>query len=252
MLQAFRWVLQVTRDANEQSKVYKWLVSHPIVEAFFPAIPFRLRSEVRIMLVTLHKAYYGFFDGIQMRSLTDLSDEPYPIIFLDEFDFLENDLVTLICRAPQITDPFDFTAHFYRAMVHHKLPRIDFPLHSNIRKRVEKIVEIINEVQKKGLDYPVLNQFTLDKQDNKQNTTPAVFRTQHVIRTNPLYIHQTARSFQLETQRTDPRWISARWFFNAIGSATTRIVALFKELERDDEVRYWEIMRQCFKNTDFF
>ena len=255
VLQAVRWVLQVTRDAKELGKIYNWLVSHPVVEGFFPAIPFRLRPEVRIMLTTLHKAYYGFFDGSQMRSLTDLSDDERPVVFLDEFDFLEHDLVGLICRAPQISDPFDFSANFYRAMARHKLPKADFPLHPSIRKRIEKIVEIIDGIQQKGLDYPDINQFTLQKtraQGSQRNTTPAVFRTQHVISTDPLYINQTSRAFQLETRRTDPQWVPALWFFNAIGSATTRIIGLFKELEREDEVRYWEMMRQCFRNTDFF
>ncbi|HLG75461.1 MAG TPA: hypothetical protein VFA09_19875 [Ktedonobacteraceae bacterium] len=254
VLQAVRWVLQVTRDENEQGKVYTWLVSHPIVEALFPAIPFRRRSEVRIMLVTLHKAYYGFFDGAQMRSLTDLAAEKRLVVFLDEFDFLEHDLVTLICRGPQITDPFAFMAHFYRAMAHHKLPKADFPLHPNIRKRIEKIVEIIDGVQGKGLSYPTINQFTLEKTPTPANQrfTPAVFRTQHVISTNPLYINQTERAFQLEMQRSKPNWVAARWLFNAVGTATTRTIALLKEMERDEEVRYWEILRQCFNNTDFF
>jgi hypothetical protein len=255
VLQAVRWVLQLTRDEDEQGKVYNWLASHPVVEALFPAIPFRRRPEVRIMLLTLQKAYYGFFDGSQMRSLTDLSAEKRLVIFLDEFDFLEHDLVKLICRAPQISDPFDFVAHFYRAMAHHKLPKVDFPRHLSIRKRIEKIVEIVDSIQQKGLDYPNINQFTLVKtpaQGSPRPTTPAVFRTQHVISTNPLYINQTDRSFQLEIQRSDARWLPATWFFNAIGTATTRIIALFKEIERDEEIHYWEIMRQCFDNTDFF
>jgi hypothetical protein len=154
------------------------LVSHPVIEAFFPAIPFRLRPEVRIMLTTLHKAYYGFFDGSQMRSLTDLSDDERPVVFLDEFDFLEHDLVGLICRAPQISDPFDFSANFYRAMARHKLPKADFPLHPSIRKRIEKTVEIIDGIQQKGLDYPDINQFTLQKtraQGSQRNTTPPCF-----------------------------------------------------------------------------
>jgi hypothetical protein len=241
VLQAVRWVLQITRDENEQSRVYNWLVNHPVVEALFPAIPFRRKSEVRIMLVTLHKAYYGFFDGAQMRSLTDLSADKRLVIFLDEFDFLEHDLVKLICRAPQITDPFDFVANFYRAMAYHKLPKADFPRHPKIRRRIEKIVEIVDGVQQRGLDYPDINQFTLEKtfaQGNPRSTTPAVFRTQHVISTNPLYINQTDRSFQLEMQRNNSRWVPATWFFNAIGTATTRIIALFKEMERDEEILY--------------
>src|SRR6266566_2445351 len=225
VLQAIRWVLQVTRDATERSKTYSWLVSHPVVETFFPAIPFRLRPEVSMILVTLQKAYYGFFDGSQIRSLTDLSDDERLIIFLDEFDFLEHDLVSLISRAPQISDPFDFVANFYRAMARHKLPKADFPLHPSIRRRIEKIVEIIDGVQQRGLDYPNINQFTLERtggQGNQRKFTPAVFRTQHVISTDPLYISQTSRSFQLEKRRSDPNWVPALRFFNAIGSATTR------------------------------
>src|SRR5204863_4933164 len=56
----------------------------------------------------------------------------------------------------------------------------------------------------------------------------------------------------LEMQRNNPSWLPARWLFNAVGTATTRTIALLKEMERDEEVRYWEILRQCFNNTDFF
>ena len=236
---------------NEQSTIYNWLVSHPVVETLFPAIAFRRRPEFRIMLVTLHKAYYGFFDGIQTRSLTDLFAENNAILFLDEFDFLENDLVKLICRVPQISDPFDFVAHFYRAMALHKLPKQDFPLHPKIRERIKEIVKLIEKIQKKGLDYPNINQFTLVK-THKSGITPAIFRTNRTISTNPLFINQTTRSYQLEMKKSNQAWIDATWFFNAIGLATTLIIALFKELERDNEGTYWELMRQCFRNTDFF
>ncbi len=258
VLLAVRWVLKITRDAKGQGKVYTWLTSHPIVEALFPAIPFCRRPEVRIMLVTLQKAYYGFFDGVKTRSFLNLFEDEHPIIFLDEFDFLENDLVRLICRTPQITDPFDFVAHFYRPMARHKLPKADFPLHLDTRSRIQYIVDMIEGeegIQKKGrLNYPEINHFTLDKssaQKNWQHTTPAVFRTQHVISTNTLYMNQTTRSFQLE-KHAHPDWVSATWFFNIIGKATTHILTLFKDLELHEEVLYWEMMRQCFRNTSFF
>lgn len=258
VLLAVRWALKITRDAKGQGKVYTWLASHPIVETLFPAIPFCRRSEVRVLLLTLQKAYYGFFDGVKTRSFCNLFEEEHPIVFLDEFDFLENDLVRMICRTPQITDPFDFVAHFYRPMARHKLPKEDFPLHPDTRARIEAVVNMIegeNGIQRKGgLKYPEINHFTLDKshgQKSWQHTTPAVFRTQHVISTNPLYINQTARAFQLENHaRAD--WVSATWFFNIVGKATTQILSLFKDLERSEEVLYWEMMRQCFRNTDFF
>lgn len=251
ILQAVRQVIQITRDKNGKSAIYNWLISHPVVETLFPAIPFRHRPECRIMLLTLHKAYYGFFDGVQVRSLTSLFEENNAILFLDEFDFLENDLVKLICRVPQVSDPFDFVAHFYRAMAHHKLPKQDFPLHPKLRDRIINIVKFIETIPQRGLNYPNINQFTLVK-THKPGITPAIFRTNRTISTNPLYINQTTRSFQLEMKKSNQAWIDANWFFNVIGLATTLIIALFKDLEHDNERTYWELMRQCFRNTDFF
>src|SRR3989440_12946660 len=116
--------------------------------------------------------------------------------------------------------------------------------------------EVMKEVsQKRAEDSRKLTFYALKNtrpRGSRFSSTAAVFRTQHVISTDPLYVNQTSRAFQLETRRSDPRWVPALWFFNAIGSATTRIIGLFKELEREDEVRYWEMMRQCFRNTDFF
>ena len=136
-------------------------------------------------------------------------------------------------------------------MALHKLPKQDFPLHPKIRERIEKIVELIETIQKKGLDYPNINQFTLVKA-HKPRSTPAIFRTNRTISTNPLFINQTTRSYQLETKKSNQAWINATWFFNVIGLATTLIIALFKELECENEGTYWELMRQCFRNTDFF
>lgn len=255
VLLAFRWVLQVARDREERTQRYQWLASHPIIEALFPALPFRRKPSVRIMLMTLQKGYYGFFDGAQTRNLTNLTDDESLVVFLDEFDFLEHELVALICRAPQVDDPFDFTAHFHRAMANHKLPNPDFPREANIRRQIEDIVGLVEEVRARDLRFPDINQFTLEKRSSKYDRRPmmpAIFRTRHTVSTSKLYVAQTQRSFQLEPRRDNPKWVPADWFFGKIGSATTRILALFKGLERDDEVLYWEVLRQCFRNTDFF
>jgi hypothetical protein len=256
LLTAFRLVLTVARGKDEQGGRYRWLVAHPIIEMLFPTIPFRRKPEVRILLMTLQKAYYGFYDGSTTRNLTNLVDDDQTVIFLDEFDFLEHELVTMICRAPQIGDPFDFTAHFYRAMARHKLPNPDFPHRTdrNIRRRIEEIVELVDDIQGRGLAFPDINQFTIERGDGKPGhslRSPAIFRTRHTVSTSPLYIKPTERSFQLETRQGDPGWQHASWLFNAVGTASTRILALFKELQRDHETYYWEMLRHCFRNTAF-
>src|SRR5258707_15161207 len=118
-------------------------------------------------------------------------------------------------------------------MANHKLPNPDFPRQPNIRHRIEDIVGVVEGVQERGLRFPDINQFTLVKQtasNGRRPLMPAIFPTRHAVSTNPLFINQTERSFQLEPRRDDSNWVPAYWFFNAIGAATTRILALFKEL----------------------
>lgn len=263
LLTAFRTVLSTARTSTTESARYRALADHPIIELLFPAIPFHRRPEVRIILMTLQKAYYGFYDGVQTRNLSDLTSDTRTVLFLDEFDFLENELATMICSAPQIDDPFDFVAHFYRAMKRHKLPYPGFPdpADENIRRRIQDIVDLVEEVQQAGLVFPDINQFTrvrdsdggeqTGNQPGRHKRSPAIFRTRHAVSTSPLYLQPTERSFQLESRRTDLSWPPATWFFSKVGAAATRILTLFKELQRDRETYYWEMLRHCFRNTDF-
>ena len=126
------------------------------------------------MLVTLQKAFYGFFDGRETLNLTRLQDEKGGfVIFLDEFDFLEHDLVSLICRSPQISNPFHFVEQFYRAMKRHKLPLETYPLSDDLRARIKRIIDLIDGLRAKGLRFPDINQFT----SGLSTAAPAIFRT---------------------------------------------------------------------------
>lgn len=255
LLMSFRYVLTVARDPEEKAGRYRWLATHPVVEQFFPAIRFRRQPKVRLLLMTLQKSYYGFYDGLSSRNLSNLVDDERTVIFLDEFDFLEHELTQMICRAPQINDPFDFTAHYYRAMTNHKLPKPDYPdpFAPAIRQRLEEVVEIVDEVRARQVPFPEIIQFTqAPTEPDGARRSAAIFRTRHAVSTAPLYIHPTERSLQLETRRVDPAWQSAEWLFNKLGAASTRILTLFKELQRDNETQYWEMLRHCFNNTDFF
>jgi len=255
VLQALRWTLTVARDNNERAASYIALANHPVFGSCFPAMTFRRDPSVRLLLMTLHKAFYGFYDGAQLCNLTRFFADDRLILVLDEFDFLEHDLVQLICRSPQIDDPFDFTANFYRGMAHHKLPKEDYPLEPELRLKVQAITDYIDRaIRAPGLNFPDINQFTLPRSATSggaRQSSPAIFRTLHTVSTGSLFVRQTERAFQLEQGPRGPGLLSARTLFSAVGAATTRILALFKDLERADEVRYWELLRQCFRNTVF-
>jgi len=110
------------------TSAFQDLIDHPVIQSLFPCIAFERKPQVRLMLITLHKAFYGFFDGKRTLNLTGLQDEEGGYrIYLDEFDFLENDLVDLICRSREISDPFLFVELFYRTMAYYKLPLEQYP-----------------------------------------------------------------------------------------------------------------------------
>ena len=265
ILEAFKAALRGAKKKKGPSPIFETLMDHPVVQSLFPFIAFKRRPDIRLIAMTLQKGFYGFFDGEKSLNLTSLTeDDGGYIIFLDEFDFLENDLIGLICRSPQIRDPFHLVELFYRAMTQHKLPRENYPRSKNIRTRIEAIKEVVDNLQKSGIHYPTINQFTspLPKQLEAMSRTqrrhaklsPAIFRTQHTISTNYLYLRETNRSFDIFTEPdlSDDAPYSALQLFDGVSSACDQIIWLFKQLRLgDDEIIYRELMRHCFENTVF-
>ncbi len=270
VLAAFKAVLLAANNKSGSSPSYQQLADHAVVQSLFPYIAFQRRPHVRLLLVTLQKAFHGFFDGRQTLNLTRLQDEDGGhTIFLDEFDFLENDLVGLICHAPQISNPFHFVELFYRAMIRHKLPLETYPLSESVRDRIQRIIGIVDALhdkQRKGntIDFPNVNQFTSSLPQKFMHArsghegvkmSPTIFRTRHTISTESLYLHHTKRSFDLTSEKVDPSGKSlpsALHLFDTVSRASTHILQLFKELERGkDEITYREMIRHCFQDTVF-
>ncbi|GCE50474.1 hypothetical protein EI42_05832 [Thermosporothrix hazakensis] len=252
ILGSFKFIL-LTYYHKGNIKIYEKLLDHPVIQYLFPYIAFKRRKEVRILLVTLQKAYYGFFDGKRTLNLTRLQhlDGGY-IIFLDEFDFLEHDLVSLICRSAQIGNPFHFIERFYSAMEKHKIPLETYPFSQNVRNRILDILALLKKLQKEGLAFPEIYQFT----STMQKKVSTIFRTRHIISTDLLFLKQTKRSFEILSKAdaqalNDTQIRPAPRLFDTVSSVCALILTLLKELERENEIIYQEILRQCFQETVF-
>src|SRR5260370_41258385 len=97
------------------------------------------------------------------------------------------------------------------------------------------------------LSSPTINQFTStlpqrlptagSRQAGRPRTSPAIFRTQHTISTDHLYLRETNRAFEItsdaETGGAAP--YPALRLFDAVSRACEQILFLFKELERGDD-----------------
>lgn len=247
LLAQFKIVLLAAKRDND--KHYNQLLDHPVVQSLFPFIRFVRRPEVRILLLTLHKAFYGFFDGSQTRSLSALSGY---VVFLDEFDFLENDLIGLICRSPQIYEPFQFVEFFYEQMRRHKLALEGYPVSGgvDIRRRLLDIYNQIDSLHQEGIRFPEINQFTC----RASEISAAVFRTSHTVATGPLFLCQTQRAFEILLERDaecDGISFHAYQLLATVSSVSERILTLLKALETDDPPTYRDLVRDCYRSTTF-
>jgi hypothetical protein len=224
-------------------------VHHPVIQALFPYIAFLRNPNARVLLLTIHKAFLGFFDG---HSTVNFSNFKNYIVFLDEFDFLEADLTHLICESPQIEDPFLFVEMFYRGMKRHKLPLDVYPVEARyqetvlgIRERLEEIVQNIDELKDtEEIPFPEINQFTT----HIKRKNAAIFQTNRTIIRQPLYLEPTPRSFEITLEQT-PDSIHALKLFNRVSHATAKILYLFKEIEAVDATIFEEMLDHCFPQS---
>lgn len=240
----FKLILRNVDDSD-----YDILVQNPIIQTIFPYIAFKYNEDAKVLLLTIHKGFLGFFDGKYNINLTRVRKN---IIFLDEFDFLEPDLLQLICSAPQIEDPFIFVELFHRAMKRHKLPLDEYPVSKKdeskikqIRARLIEIVEKIDELSEvDGIDFPIINQFTT-KIDDKQ---AAIFQTSRTVVKKPLFLRETSRSFEIITENIAGSFNAMR-LFNLVNWATAQILFLFKDIESIDQTIYTEMLNHCFPQS---
>lgn len=265
---------------------YESLIRHRTILSLFPYIDFISNNDRKVLLVTIQKAFRGFFDGQKQVSLFNLGTETNSnnIIFFDEFDFLENDLITLICEETNVPLPFDFVAQFYNAMENNKLPLPNYPADERIRQKIERVTGGIKNLQDKGIDYPNINHFvcTQDerieadverlKEQRKKTRTQAkkdeiknridrleanrikgssIFQTRYSIVKSRLFLDPNVRngSFDLTKQDTG---LSAFTLFRHVNAAVSNILHLFKELEDEYPTYYQEILRHCFEASDVF
>lgn len=240
----FKFILRSVNDTD-----YNVLIQNPIIQIIFPYIAFKHNKQARVLLLTIHKGFLGFFDGKYNINLTRVKDN---IIFLDEFDFLEPDLLQLICNSPQIEDPFIFVELFYRAMKHRKLPLDEYPVSTQekgkikqIRDRLIEIVEQIDELNETdGIDFPTINQFTTQIEDKQA----AIFQTSRTVVKTPLFLHETSRSFEIIMENVQDSF-NAMQLFNTVNWATAQILFLFKDIESLDQTIYSEMLDHCFPQS---
>jgi hypothetical protein len=258
----FRKIIKSASEEKEQ-KAYNELIQNPTIKILFPYLDFvNNPTEKRIFLVSLQKAFYGFFDGKQVINLYKLKNnekkQETNIIFLDEFDFLENDLLTQICKDTAIEQPFSFVEYFYTVLTKYKLSREHFlENHPKIRAELDKITTEVKTLKKNyGLPFPQINHFLCNEAQLKGTS---IFQTRYSIGNFPIFLNHNRKNnkkrkikaFYLEiaNEQNKP---NAYVLLNVVNQTTSAIIRLFKNLEFEHPKIYQDLIEHCFGTSDKF
>jgi hypothetical protein len=258
----FRNIIK-SASAEKNQKAYTELIQNPTIKALFPYFDFvNNPTEKRIFLVSLQKAFYGFFDGKQVINLYKLKNnkekEETNIIFLDEFDFLENDLLTQICKDTAVEQPFSFVEYFYTVLTKYKLSREHFLAnHPDIRKELDKITTEVKTLTKKyDLPFPQINHFLCNEAQLKGTS---IFQTRYSIGNFPIFLNHNRKNhkkkkinaFYLEIANEQNK-ANAYVLLNVVNQTTSAIIRLFKNLEFEHPKIYQDLVEHCFGTSDKF
>lgn len=238
-----RTIMRFSRGLIEVSDGH--LRSHPVMQTLFPYMRFCSSDDIHVALVTLQKLFYGFFDGQRDVDISDLSGN---VIFMDEFDFLEQDLLKLICESPQIEEVFKFVEPFYRTMTVHKLPNVAYPLSEpRLHRRLRNITDMIDGLRQDGLAFPDINHFF---SEIDLSEIVRIFRTDRTLTTRSLRLIRGDRAFEIIEDRL-PDSIGLNHVLGVMQNVTRRVLVLFKELKSRSPDVYKELLDQCYGTTTF-
>lgn len=232
---------------------HAFLTKHTIIERIFPYIEFERKPEKQILLVTIHKLFDGFFDGKKNVNITKIKDK---IIFLDEFDFLEEDILKKICEDIEIEDPFNFVRQFHTEMKL-RLAKKEYltrsPKEEKLRKNVEDIMDTINTLKKderegkSPINYPDFYWFTCQE---KALLHKNIFQSNYTVVDSPIFLKETERSFELTSQKTGTI-LPAFDLMNVACRCTKQIVRFFGDLQNHSPAIHQEIVEQVYGKTDY-
>lgn len=273
---------------------YNYLINSPEIRKLFPYIEYKYNPKKKILLLTIQKFFLGFFDGeknINIFNLTKDNNEGNKVIFLDELDFLANDLLDLLCKEVAILSPFEFVEMFYSRMKEQKLPHklyLDTPLPISdipIRDVVTNIVNYLDNLQiRENINFPEIYHFicTQDrriqneielleeqkksaKRNQKKEFTEKIeklqqmkIRSKSIFPTGNMMFSQIYLSLNKDREGTfdlvkHQTNMNAVTLFNTVNKTIFDIVALFKDVQNLDNPKlYSEFESHCFRTHDTF
>lgn len=231
------------------AETYIRLMSEPGTWLLFPYIEFLHNPARPVLLVTVQKLLYGFFNGHSNERFLSLEDN---IIFLDEFDMQEKEMLSFLCQSPEIQNSFEFVRLFYEEMArqqqlgHLEPVPSDTERRNKAKQRAQALInKLQNDCEKEGVSFPQIRHFTL-REGEFPSSHLSVFQSGVQIMTNPFYLRERDRVWEV-VRRSGPDTLRARPLMTIITQTANAILDFFSELWADELVPEWNSwIEQCY------
>ncbi len=229
--------------------IQKDLLKEELVKKLFPYVGFDQGSETVVLMGTVKKFMCGVFNGKKVKKITSFEKN---IIILDEFDFLEKEILDVLTERKTLSNPIAFVRSFYEDI--DKWYRMFEPggesakgkmkVRDEMKDRFDKIKKSIEE-RYEELGFPDILDFkisdkTLDtlKRDNKRDKNSVVlFQSNTLITSSNFYIIKDDKSkvWSIEVgDCTDKKFINRYGFFSLFVNAVRKICNVLYQYMRED------------------
>ncbi|MCG3207149.1 MAG: hypothetical protein FOGNACKC_00749 [Anaerolineae bacterium] len=219
----------------------KLLTSRSLFWVLFPYAQFIHDPEKPVLLVTIHKLLYGFFTGHRDEGILSLEDK---IIFLDEFDMQETEMLSFLCRNNEVRNSFEFVRLFVEEMRdQQQIGYLDSSSGETKAQQKAKstIIKIVQDLEQECDDnkfgFPRISRFLLRKSEFKQETISA-FQSNVLILTKPFHIRNNKIYWEIVKDKTKDTF-NARNLFYTIFRTTEAILEFFTILWANDLTAEW-------------
>ena len=225
------------------------LLKDPWIWKLFPYIAFLRDPNHPVLLVTIHKLLYGFFNGRGNERILSLNGN---VIFLDEFDMQEKELLKFLCSSPEVQNSFEFVRLFYEEMTRLKkqgylesLPD-DPDAKTKAKETASFIIENLEQgCQKEGFKFPELRHFIL-KSDEFEQKKLSIFQSSVQVTPKPFYLIERNTCWEI-VRNASGNTMRGQRLINLIARTTDLILNFFSDVWADGlqaEWRNW--IEKCY------
>jgi hypothetical protein len=260
--------IQIGKNLKEQFYVFKknnlisyqqkFMIDSDIWQ-LFPYIKFENDTKTNVLLGTIHKFCRGFFNGKRDFKLHDLkhkNKEEIYIIFLDEFDFLEKEILDILVEEPQLQNTLEFVRFFMEEFEDLKESEFwekdrDFEF---VKTQMQKTYDYLQEkIAKNNFDFPRLRKFIFNSQEFEKGRKQRfmLFQNNNTVLSEIFYLEQKKegrKAFKIVKDKNQ-NTVNTYSFFSMLKSATEQILRVFDSV-RDKGTSMENLIHQIWNTKN--